>query len=246
MPPQNRTPTDLNYAVLSRYLPRLNQILTTASYAHIYLWSSTSQSWSKANFEGSIFIVSLTPPTPSQPEDYLLFLLNRSGLDNFSYALREPAYIDPDCGDIIMLRANDSDTTDSELVYGLFVSCEENTSTAGDREKLLRAMKDCATAYQTASAAAAAAPAGRQISLTELFQGEGRREAQYVPQVQQGYYMPGWEGMGGQPLSAPLQQQMYYGQPQVGNSGGDMLMNLFHRASEARLRGGTPTQSQGY
>lgn len=301
MPPQNRTPADLNYAVLSRYLPRLHQILTTASYAHIYFWSSASQAWSKANFEGSIFIVSLHPPpptasnpAPAQTEEYLLFLLNRSGLDNFSYELRDPAYIDSECGDIMMLRENDPrDATstdanadkdkDKEVVYGLFVSCEANTSTAGDRERLSRAMKECATTFQATSAAATVPTppppppppspppprppqelaAGRQISLMELFQQEGSRGRDvqrvshygHVPSVQQqqqgqGYYtQAGWEGAGaGHPLPTS-QQQGHYGQPTgsgVPGGGGDLLMNLFQRASDARFRGGTPTQGQGY
>lgn len=324
MPPQNRTPTDLNYAVLSRYLPRLHQILTTASYAHIYFWSSTSQAWSKANFEGSIFIVSLHPsqptpsdPAPSQTEEYLLFLLNRSGLDNFSYELRDPSYIDSECGDIMMLRENDPHgpspsingdaDKDKEVVYGLFVSCEANTSTADDREKLSRAMKECATTFQATNAAATVqtpsppplpspspspSPSpppppppppeeptlGRQISMMELFrQGGGRgRETQREPQYghvsslqvqqrqDQGYYTQssGWEGIGTGQQQLSLQhqhqhqqqqQQSYYGQQTssggVGigsDTGSDLLMNLFQRASDARFRGGTPTQGQGY
>lgn len=179
-----------------------------------------------------------------------------------------------------MLRANESesaangtangnstsgeDEEKQELVYGLYIFSEPQTSTAGDREKLLRMMKECATTFQATSAAMALPTPvpqqeqqqGRSISLTELFQPQGSTQP---PQQHQGYYtQSGWGapdmGMGRQlpQQQQQQQQQHYYGQPGnagmgvglgAGNGGGgDVLMNLFQRASDARLRGGGPTQ----
>lgn len=178
MPPQNRTSTDLNLSVLSRYLPRISHIITSASYAVLYTFSPTTSSWQKSGIEGSLFICALTPTTPNAKEAKLI-ILNRLGVDNFTFDLADPADIDYDGGEYIMLRPRGEG-----LGYGLWVYAALGTSTAGDRAKIAEAVKACAGEHAASVAAVGQVP-GRRISLAELFR-DGQQQSHQPPEVEAG------------------------------------------------------------
>ncbi|KAI5849312.1 hypothetical protein DFP73DRAFT_540139 [Morchella snyderi] len=231
-----RTPTDVNYAVLRRYLPRLHEILTIATYVHIYIWPSTSNSWRKAGFEGSLFLVSLNPPlpTPEDPipktEEYMLFLLNRCSLNNWHYKLRNPDDIDLESGEICVLRANepiqhDNGTaangngngsgTEDEVAYGLFIFSESGTSTAEDKEKFLKMTKECATTFQ-ATSASAAVPTPVPQPEPQQQQTQAGRSISVLELFQQREIQQPQEPLQNQHQQPAQQQQGYYPQSSWG------------------------------
>lgn len=198
MPPQSRTIPDVNHTVLSRYLPRLQKILSLASYAVLYTYNHESGIWQKSNTEGSLFICSLSPTQQQQQEECTIILLNRRGLQNFTYALTDPGNIEyAEGGDYVMLQGEEE-----KIVYGIWVYAEPGTSSEGDRTKVAEWVKECATRYvegvartgdgqgqgreqqQQAFGGGVDLAGGRSISLTELFQSSSPATAA-LPQSQQ-------------------------------------------------------------
>uniref|UniRef100_A0A0B7K227 Uncharacterized protein n=1 Tax=Bionectria ochroleuca TaxID=29856 RepID=A0A0B7K227_BIOOC len=55
-PPPTRTNTELNLAVLQRYLPSIRTILSIAASAVIYTFAPTEQRWDKSGVEGTIHV----------------------------------------------------------------------------------------------------------------------------------------------------------------------------------------------
>ncbi|KAG0127359.1 hypothetical protein HOY82DRAFT_80509 [Tuber indicum] len=199
MPPQSRTIPDVNHTVLSRYLPRLQKILSLASYAVLYTYNHESGIWQKSNTEGSLFICSLTPIQQQQQEEYTIILLNRRGLQNFIYTLAEPGNIEyTEGGDYVMLQGEEE-----KIVYGIWVYAEPGTSSEGDRTKVAEWVKECAVRYaegvaragkgqeqqqqQQAVGGGVDLAGGRSISLTELFQSSSLATAT-IPQPQQQHH----------------------------------------------------------
>ncbi|CUS10060.1 unnamed protein product [Tuber aestivum] len=247
MPPQSRTIPDVNHTVLSRYLPRLQKILSLASYAVLYTYNHESGIWQKSNTEGSLFICSLSPTQPQQQEEYTIILLNRRGLQNFIYALTDPGNIEyAEGGDYVMLQGEEE-----KIVYGIWVYAQPGTSSEGDRTKVAEWVKDCAGRYaegmdkigkgqerhQQPAVGGGLDPApGRSISLTELFQSSSPATAT-VPQPQQRHHhqhstqthIPSQDQQGAyfhhQPPPPPPPPQLQEA------TGGDSLMRLFGNAS---------------
>ncbi|RPB04046.1 PH domain-like protein [Choiromyces venosus 120613-1] len=269
MPPQSRTIPDVNHTVLSRYLPRLQKILASASYAVLYTYSHESGTWQKSNTEGSLFICSLaltTPPTTSQ-EEYTIILLNRRGLQNFTYALTDPGNIEyTEGGEYVMLQNEE----DEKIVYGIWVYAPPGTSSEGDRTKIAEWVKECAGRYVEGVARASkeqeqqqqqqaasgggggGGGGGRSISLTELFQGSSSPAAASIPQPQQQQqpqhhhqyptqtYIPAQHQQEGyfHHQRPPAPPPPHHHQPQEA-TGGDALMRLFENASGKYMGGGT-------
>ena len=196
MPPQSRTIPDVNHTVLSRYLPRLQKILSLASYAVLYTYNHESGIWQKSNTEGSLFICSLSPTQQQQQEEYTIILLNRRGLQNFTYALTDPGNIEyAEGGDYVMLQGEEE-----KIVYGIWVYAEPGTSSEGDKTKVAEWVKLCAGRYvegmartrkeqgreqQQAAGGGVDLAGGRSISLTELFQSSSPATATILQSQQQ-------------------------------------------------------------
>ncbi|KAH7363268.1 hypothetical protein B0T11DRAFT_92464 [Plectosphaerella cucumerina] len=84
----NRTNTEINLAVLRRYLPTINTILTTAANAVVYTFAPETSSWERTGTEGTYFLCFLAPDAPpseaapASPPRACIFVLNRRGLEN--------------------------------------------------------------------------------------------------------------------------------------------------------------------
>ena len=79
----------LNLRVLTRHNPNILSILDKSSYCVVYTFSTSTASWTKAGYEGTLFIYSQTPHTiqTAQGEEpggeYGFVVLNRLSLENF-------------------------------------------------------------------------------------------------------------------------------------------------------------------
>ncbi|PWW78040.1 PH domain-like protein [Tuber magnatum] len=249
MPPQSRTIPDVNHTVLSRYLPRLQKILSLASYAVLYTYNHESGIWQKADTEGSLFICSLSPTQQQQQEEYTIILLNRRGLQNFIYALTDPGNIEyAEGGDYVMLQGEEE-----KIVYGIWVYAAPGTSSEGDRTKVAEWVKECAGRYVEGMAKTGKGQkqqqqqvvggdvdlaGGRSISLTELFQSSSLATAT-IPQLHQHHHQHPTPTH----IPAQDQQEAYFHHqpppppppplpPQLQEAtGGDSLMGLFGNTS---------------
>ncbi|KAH6670861.1 hypothetical protein F5X68DRAFT_215402 [Plectosphaerella plurivora] len=84
----NRTNTEINLAVLRRYIPNIHTILTTAANAVVYTFAPETSSWERTGTEGTYFLCFLAPEAaaseavPAPPPRACIFVLNRRGLEN--------------------------------------------------------------------------------------------------------------------------------------------------------------------
>ncbi|KAK2630112.1 hypothetical protein QTJ16_000932 [Diplocarpon rosae] len=77
-----RSPAQINFAVIRRYVPALEAIISYAPSAQLYTMQPTG-SWEKqANVEGTLFICQLTPSPITGGSRHCIVLLNRKGLEN--------------------------------------------------------------------------------------------------------------------------------------------------------------------
>ena len=110
MPVLTDLTAQMNLSVLKRYSPQTTSVVTTASYAVVYIFNTATVTWDRLNIEGTLFIVALNgacPPSalmekrkrhrrpqkqrePTGPEEYQLIILNRRNLDNFIIPLTSP------------------------------------------------------------------------------------------------------------------------------------------------------------
>ena len=104
----------INMTVLKSYYPSMTTIISTASFCCVYIFENDS--WSKAGYEGTLFLVQLAPGTTDEsnaPANYGMIVLNRLSLDNFWHALGPDAEVDLMGGYIIFRTA--------QGIYGLWV-----------------------------------------------------------------------------------------------------------------------------
>ena len=133
-----------NQKVVERHIPGAAHIEFIASHAVVYEFVPSTKGWLKSGVEGTLFIVSKDLKKVHgefQATDYAVFVMNRSGLDNFIMDIGK-AEIDI-VDDIIVLMDKDHVTTfgdmiegqeDGPLVCGIWVFADPEGSTAGDRK----------------------------------------------------------------------------------------------------------------
>lgn len=79
----------LNLRVLKRHHPGITSVIDKSSYCVIYTFSTVTSSWTKAGYEGTLFIYSQQPHMiqtehgEQQGGGYGFCVLNRLSLDNF-------------------------------------------------------------------------------------------------------------------------------------------------------------------
>jgi hypothetical protein len=79
----------LNLRVLKRHHPDITSVIDKSSYCVIYTFSTATSSWTKAGYEGTLFIYSQRPHMiqtehgEQQGGGYGFCVLNRLSLDNF-------------------------------------------------------------------------------------------------------------------------------------------------------------------
>ena len=81
--------SQLNLRVLNKHNPNITSLIDKSSYCVVYTFSIASASWTKAGYEGTLFIYSQQSHTiqteygEEQGGEYGFCVLNRLSLDNF-------------------------------------------------------------------------------------------------------------------------------------------------------------------
>lgn len=157
------TPT-LNLKVLQRHEPLTESIVSIAPFAVVYTYSQTSELWDKCGIEGTLFITKLQPrPHPHQSggggggggERYSVLILNRLGLNNFSYELTSPENVELSDEEFIVL--NDLDQQGKVMVHGIWVFSDPSSPERKTAEITVQIMVECAGISEEATNQAAAA-----------------------------------------------------------------------------------------
>lgn len=240
-----RTNDELNLSVLQRHNPSVQQILSIAPFAVVYLFSPESQQWEKCGVEGTMFVCQLAPfrsSTSSNAYDgsedryierYAVTVLNRKGLENFSTHLTSTAEVEI-TDEYVILQVND-DEGGAPSIYGLWIFCEpEPSSTARAREINASIIQECASRAEES----------RRIA-EEVDGGFGEEESQ----GENGYGIDGAEALGyeqgasvGQREVQQVQNGLVSGlsQPNVPTAGQQLDMStLFGPPQGNRMSEGT-------
>lgn len=152
--PHQATPTvaSLNLSVIQRHYPSITSCQSIAAYAVIYTFSSTAQSWEKSGCEGTLFLVTLAPDHTAR-ERFAVIVLNRRGLDNFVLELRNEDEIQVTDAFVILQGDEEAEEeSEGKLVYGVWIFCEEGTSTEGVRQHIAETMVENARRAHAARA----------------------------------------------------------------------------------------------
>ncbi|KAF8850855.1 PH domain-like protein [Acephala macrosclerotiorum] len=81
-PAPTRTREEINDTVIRRYVPSLQSIVAIAPNAVIYTFAPETETWDKANIEGSMFVCQLTPSQVTGGARHCIIVLNRKGMEN--------------------------------------------------------------------------------------------------------------------------------------------------------------------
>lgn len=184
-PPPSRTTNELNLSVLLRHNPEVESILSIAPYAVIYAFPASTQQWEKSGVEGTLFICQLTA-VEANVERYVVMVLNRRGLENFTAELLNGDDVEITQEYVILRVGNQGEHS----IYGIWIFSEPPpSSTANTRDLNAQIIEECAVQAETSRKLAAerskskakqeevAAPVkevvavdqGRRISVRELF-----------------------------------------------------------------------------
>lgn len=126
-----RTNEELNLLVLKRHYPSVEEIVTVANFAVVYIFSPTGQ-WEKCGIEGTMFVCQSAPEEiagSSTPiSRYDIIVINRKGLDNFSTEIRSGEGVELN-GEYIIAQAEGDD---GDKIYGLWIFSEPPPSSTAD------------------------------------------------------------------------------------------------------------------
>ncbi|KAK9469146.1 hypothetical protein V1512DRAFT_258704 [Lipomyces arxii] len=145
----------MNYMVLRRHDPLLNEIKYTSPHAVLYKFVPDTGAWEKLSCQGVLFIYTRPSDTRNE-EDYALMILNRHSVKNFMIKLRDVTDVERP-GDFMMMRSvpgaterweigyeDESDTQPD--VYGLWIYAEDDRE---DVEELVRDHKSESVSIDT-------------------------------------------------------------------------------------------------
>jgi hypothetical protein len=182
----SRAPEKITLTVLQRYVPSLLGILSRAPSAQIYTFSRETETWEKANIEGTMFIGKLTPSPITGCQRHCIIVLNRKGLENLIIESGEIENVEV-TEDFLLLefRTNATDNPQEKKAIGFFIFADPEIHS---KEYICQLVKEHmemakmdryrsgqqeAVSYddevQESIEIGAARPLGRRISLSELF-----------------------------------------------------------------------------
>ncbi|KAK3053893.1 hypothetical protein LTR09_005173 [Extremus antarcticus] len=131
-------PADLNLAVLRRYVPDLERIVTIAPFAVVYVFSPETQQWEKSGVEGTLFVCQLSG---LQTPRYNVVILNRKSLDNFITELVSEEDIEITEQYVILQVLGEDEVP---TIYGLWIFSEEGEGVHSTREIVANSIQECA------------------------------------------------------------------------------------------------------
>lgn len=139
--------------------PLTGSIIGIAPLVVVYTWSFETETWTKVNIEGTLFVTELLPSTlnPFQPR-YPLVVLNQRNLESFTYSLKKAEHVELMDEDFISLTGmHDQGRGDAvKNIWGLWVFSDP---AAGEGEtKMAEIMKkimvECAEKVEVGAARA--------------------------------------------------------------------------------------------
>jgi len=187
----HRTNTELNLAVLRRYVPDIRSIVSIAANAVVYIFSPDAQTWDKSGVEGTLFVCDQEPaadaPGGRAWPRACVFVLNRKGLENVVINLAGVR----DCevaSELLIFNMDDTAAPGREeaaagqavpKVIGLWVHADEDDTQAVNAAIIQEAWRSIRGAApsdaapvgvpQEAPVGQAVPAVGRRVSLTDLF-----------------------------------------------------------------------------
>lgn len=139
----------LQLRVLRNHNPLTNSIIGIAPLVVVYTFSLETETWAKANIEGTLVVTELLPSTlnPSQPR-YSLVVLNQRNLENFTYSIKNAEHVELADEDFISLtEMHDQGRGDTvKTIWGLWVFSDPAAGEGEMRmaEIMARVMGECA------------------------------------------------------------------------------------------------------
>jgi hypothetical protein len=119
--PPTRTNTELNLAVLRRYIPAVRTILSIAANAVVYVFSPTIQQWEKSGVEGTLFVCEQEPQIGASEPGYCMVVLNRRGLDNLILDLAQAEDVET-TPELLIIRSQEPGAVDQpQKVLGIWM-----------------------------------------------------------------------------------------------------------------------------
>ncbi|KAI8901920.1 Dcp1-like decapping [Globomyces pollinis-pini] len=103
---------ELNLKVLLRLDPLIDKIIQTTSHVVLYHFDTITQSWTKRNIEGSLFLYKKN----TDPISFACCILNRVGLDNWLLDIDHELQIQQ-VGDYLMYKQESSDLIHGYALY---------------------------------------------------------------------------------------------------------------------------------
>lgn len=172
--PPSRTNTELNLAVLNRYIPNVRSIPTIAANAVLYSFNTTAANWEKISIEGTLFVTSdhdLDIETGN--ETFTLMVLNRRGLNNLVVEIGDLLDVEV-TKDLLIVGMRGDEGEEERKVMGIWI----HEDVAGIRETISMKIKELwdltmAVRESTQKGFAGKQPQGtsmgRRLSLSEVF-----------------------------------------------------------------------------
>ncbi|RKF53089.1 putative dcp1 superfamily decapping enzyme [Golovinomyces cichoracearum] len=116
---RSRTHADMNFSVIKRYVPSLQQILAIAASASVYILtpdnSETGAEWKRADIEGTLFVCELD----FDAGRHCIVVLNRKGRDNLIILSEEIENVEI-TAEFLTLRFN---SNGEARILGFFLQC---------------------------------------------------------------------------------------------------------------------------
>ena len=161
-----RSNTELNLAVLRRYRPSIQTILSIAPSAQIYTYSPSTTSWLKTDTEGTLFVCQLSPAGPAGLVNYCIVVLNRRGLENLILDLNTIENVE--ITDEFLMVGMQGEGEEGMKMLGFFIHADKSDT----REVNCRLIRDKWEEVSGASVVEnvqSVVQNGRRLSLRDLF-----------------------------------------------------------------------------
>ncbi|POS88114.1 hypothetical protein EPUL_001089 [Erysiphe pulchra] len=175
----SRMHAEMNFSVLKRYVPSLQNIIAIAASASIYTLtpddSETGAEWKRADIEGTLFVCELD----YGPDQHCIVVLNRKGRDNLIIQFGEIVDVEV-TNEFLILRFS---SNGEARILGFFIQCSrcprEEICTLikslwekAKKEKVNSRALNIDDQSKIIETKSEFKPIGRKLSLSELF---GRR-----------------------------------------------------------------------
>lgn len=145
-PPPKRTITDMNMAVLRRYVPNIRAIEAIANFATVYNLSVESGVWEKHGIEGTLFVCQLD--APNGEVSYNVIILNRKSMENFKAGIKSNEDVEV-TDDWVFLQVP-NEAGDGTQVFGLWILEDAELGAVNTRKIVSSKIQECVVRAEAA------------------------------------------------------------------------------------------------